>query len=63
LQLFNALVESRSSYRSFLGQLRQRPPNPIVPPNPIRFRATALSDGTNDFLQSLQPVLLEEVGT
>ena len=60
---WNALVDSRSSYRSFLGQLRQLPPNPILPPSPIRFRATALFDGTNYFLESLQPVLVEEVGT
>lgn len=60
---WNALVESQSSYRSFLGQLRQLPANPILPPSPIRFRATALSDGTNYFLQSLQPVLADQAGT
>jgi hypothetical protein len=57
VQSWNALVESRSSYRSFLGQLRQLPPSPILPPNPIRFRTTSLFDGTNYFLGSLEPVL------
>ena len=60
---WNALVESQASYRSFLGQLRQLPPNPIIPTDPIRFRATALYDGTSYFLQSLQPVFAEGAGT
>ena len=50
---WNALVASNASYRAFLGQLRQ------VPPNPIRFQATALSDGTTYYLTSLQPVLAQ----
>jgi hypothetical protein len=60
---WNALVDSQSSYRSFLGQLRQLPPSPILPPNPVRFQATALTDGTSYFLTSLQPVLAEAAGT
>lgn len=57
LTSWNALVDSQAGYRAFLGQLRQLPPSPIVPPNPIRFQVEALFDGTDYFLASLRPVL------
>jgi hypothetical protein len=59
---WNTLVESRASYKAFLALLRTLPPNPILPPSPIRFQVETLYDGTDYFVTSLQPVLVATEG-
>lgn len=58
LGAWNSLIGTSASFRAYLGLMRALPPNPVIPNDPVRYSATALTDGTSLFLTDVTPFIV-----